>query len=176
MKNLPIKEEIRNLLVKNFTYPGVWEIRTKEKYLKLTSELECPGVKISKSDYEKPEDAVKSVETCAKVYKKLIQEGLYHPRTQVVICKDRGDNLTLLVLMPKLRAIASDRDFKKVRERVKDLEKRLGFDLDDDLSGCYFNWGYDEKTKEYYAHDLHVVKTSKPYKELLKIAEKMGVK
>lgn len=176
MKNLPIKKKIQNLLVTNLMYPGVWEIRTKEKYLKLTSELDCPLMKISKSDYEKPEDAMKAVKTCAKIYKKLIQEGLYHPRTQVVICKDKGDNLTLLVLMPKLKCDENDPAFKKISEKVKDLEKRLGFDLGDDLSCCYFNWGYDEETKEYYAHDLHVVYTIKPYKELLKIAEKLGIK
>lgn len=175
MKDLPIKEGISNLLVKNFTYPGVWEVRTKEKYLKLASELECPPVKIS---YEKPKDAVKAVETCAKIYKRLVQEGLYPPPTQIVICKDCEDNLTLLILMPKLKKIASNCDFKKVQKRMKDLEKRLGFDLDVDLD-LAFNWGYDEKTKEYYAYDLHIVRERTPtesYEELLKIAKKMGIK
>lgn len=175
MKNLPIKEEISNLLIKNFIYPGVWEIRTKEKYLKIVSEIDFPPVKIS---YEKPKDAVEAVGICAKIYKRLVQEGLYPPQTQIVVCKDCEDNLTLLILMPKLREIASDRDFVKVQKRMEDLEKRLGFDFDCDLD-LTFNWGYDEKTKEYYTHDLHIVRERTPtesYGRLLKIAEKMGIK
>lgn len=176
MKNMPITREIQSLLKGKGIYTGVFEIKGRGKYLKLSSQIERPPVLIS-FEKDSRENALKKVIRCAKVYKQFVQEGLYPPQTQIAVCEDY-DHFGLLVLMPKLGRDNSDKDFEEVFKRVRGLERKLGFRLNRDL--CHvFNWGYDDRLKEYYAHDLHVVEENTPvksYEELMKIAEILGIK
>lgn len=176
MKNLPIRRESHVLLKKKGVYTGVFEIKGRGKYLKLSSQIEKPPVLVSFEE-DSRENALKKVIKCAKVYKRLIQEGLYHPQTRIAVYEDCG-YFGLLVLMPELKRDDSDQGFKSIRERWRNLEKRLGFDLNVDLY-AQFNWGYDDRLKEYYAYDMHIVREDTPiksYEELMKIAEMLGIK
>lgn len=173
MKNLPIKKGIEKLLrgVEK-CYNGVWEIEGKDKYLKLTSDINWLPVKIpvnAKGSYDK-------VLRCAKVYKRLVEVGLYPPETSIVVCKDEGF-LALMVVMPKLKvggeAAAIDRRIRSIKQKISldDELLKLGSDL-----YLEFNWGADKKG-DFYAHDLHIVDDYiNPYQKILRIAKHMGIK
>lgn len=169
MKNLPIKKEIEKLLKEEATYKeGVWKIAGKECYLKSTSEIICPPVRIPIKRYHKNKKAVKDVFKCAKVYQVLIKRGMYHPKTQIVVYKDNENNLALMVLMPELE-INHFESKNKVIEKIRELklENKISYDMT-----LGFNWGYDKKTGKFYAHDLHIrEKTS----DILKLADELGV-
>ena len=172
MSNLPIKKGIEELLEKHGVYTGIFEIRSKERYLKLTSKIDRPPVEISIFDKE----AVKKVLRCARVYKVFIKEGMYHPETQIVVYKD-GDNFALMVIMPKLKVYRDNKTIyasnDEVKKTLSDIEKKLGLkkQIYNDM-GLEFNWGYDEKGN-LYAHDLHL---GEHYDQILEIADKMGIK
>lgn len=171
MKNLPIRKEIEELLEQVGTpaYFGVWKIKDKNKYLKLK-------VRIPLSDFESTKEALEAVVRCAKVYQRFVEEGLYHPNTTITICKDES-NLALMVMMPEL-IIKDELSYDLIKEKLNSLSNKLN--LDDHVSSIWgdlnidFNWGYDEKTKKFYAHDLHI---ASDYKEILNyFAEKMGIR
>lgn len=192
MKNLPIKKGIEESLQKETN--GVWDIKSKHLYLKSASRsggwnspVEIPIYKCRNQN-----EALKYAILCAKVYKKFIQEGLYHPETQVVIYKDEQENhkgkwdiLTLMVVMPELEVEKqhSKAIEKLIHKRIRNVKKNLNLKnrLDLDMY-LFFNWGYDKKTHEHYAHDLHLVYNDSystnvaPYKRILKMADQMGIK
>ena len=170
MKNLPIKKGIEKHLKRS----GVWKIANKDLYVKLTSKLWSPVVRINPSRYDDFQDALDDTIACAKVYKKFIEEGLYHPDTQVVVYKDDEDNLALMVTMPELE-IYNGAD-ELVSKKLKGILKRVGLDQDNGQFGDLTlneNWGYDKKTNELYAHDLHLDFTT-PF--ILDMAKDMKIK
>ena len=182
MKNLPIKKEIENLL-KPERRSGVWKVKNKELYLKLTSKLWSPVASINPSDYNNFQEALDDTIACARVYKRFVEEGLYHPNTQVVVCKDDENNLTLMVTMPELKLDETGWDVLNTKlkdiilnTKLKDIIKRVGLDSDKGQFGdlnLNYNWGYDKKTKELYAHDLHIDFTTK---QILDMAKDMKIK
>jgi len=164
MSTLPIKKGIEELLEKYWLYPGIFEIRSKERYLKLTSKIDRPPVEISIFDKE----AVKKVLRCARVYKVFIKEGMYHPKTQIVVYKDNENNLALMVLMPELY-IDHFESKSKVIEKIRELKLENKISPDMTLG---FNWGYDKKTGKFYAHDLHIGERTS---DILKLADELEV-
>lgn len=187
MKNLPIKKGIEELLEKERN--GIWEIKDRNQYLKVTSELDHHPIRIPLSEYENLKDAVADAVRCAKVYKKLIAIGLYHPNTEIVIFKDDENYLSLMVAMPKLGEIEYDTSslVKKIvafpalytiRNKISNFKAKLGLKEKDwwDLDPL-FNWGADEKSK-IYAHDLHIcniLNKGEMYSQILKLADELEV-
>ena len=177
MKNFPIKKGMRKLLNQD-VYNGVWKVKNKDLYVKLTSKLNWPIVNIQASDYDDFQEALEDTIACAKVYKKFIEEGLYHPDTQVVVCKDDENNLALMVTMPELEILESGkRKNDEIRNtKLKDIIKRVGLNQDKGQFGDLTlnqNWGYDKKTNELYAHDLHLDFTTQ---YILDMAKDMKIK
>lgn len=179
MKNLPIKKEIEGLLQKEKS--GIWGIKDRNQYLKATSKLCHHPISIPISHYKDLKDAVADVERCAKVYKELIAIRLYHPKTEIVVYKTEEKSLALMVIMPELKLDYSETLEKLICERIKDIEKNLN--LKEKLSRdmhLTFNWGYDKKTQNLYAHDLHIVTHHGDslyyYKKVLDLAKQMGIK
>lgn len=182
MKNLPIKKEIEGLLQKERR--GIWEIKDRDQYLKVTSELDHHPIRIPLSEYENSKDAVAETIKCAKVYKKLIAIGLYHPKTEIVIFKDDKDYLSLMVTMPKLEILEDIIDasglIKKlvalyaIKNKIHKFKSKLSLKKTDywDLDPL-FNWGFDEGTHKLYAHDLHI---GLSYGKVLELADQMGIK
>lgn len=172
MGNLPIKEEIEKLLQINGA--GVWKIKDRDRYLKLTSKLSDPVVKIPLSGYKSHKKPFKYSLTCARVYQRLIKEGMYHPETKIAIYKDDKDNLALMVVMPELDEHNGEITAPSEREKIRSLESKLNLKgkLDVDVYMGH-NWGYDKKTGEMYAHDLHI---AKDYKGVLGLAYVMGIR
>lgn len=175
MKNLPINKKIQEVLSQKFCYYGVWNVKGKGKYLKMASKLDVPVVSINRADYKNPENAVRDVIRCAKVYTRLVKEGLYHPDTQVVVCEDDEGMLTVLVLMPELER-PSGRNVDRMLTKARRLEHRLNLEsMKEDLH-FDFNWGYDKRTEGIYAHDLHIVRDANVGKRILEIADKLGIR
>jgi hypothetical protein len=182
MTSLPIKKEIEELLQKERS--GIWEIKDKDQYLKVTSELEHHPIRIPVSEYGNLKDAVADAVMCAKVYKRLIEIGLYHPKTEIVIFKDDKDYLSLMVTMPKLEILEDIIDtsglIKKlvalytIKNNIRKFKSKLSLKKTDywDLDPL-FNWGFDEGTHKLYAHDLHI---GLSYGKVLELADSMGIK
>ena len=170
MRNLPLTKDFEKLL--RLRGAGVWNVKGKGQYLKSTSELDPPIVKIPCSKYKKK--ALKDAMLCAKVYKRLIDVGMYHPETKVLIYKDDRENLSLMILMPELREHRGEIKDRLEIEKVRSIERKLGLETKLDVD-VYIgsNWGYDKKTGEMYAHDLHI---AKDYKAILNLAQQMGIK
>lgn len=171
MGNLPIKEEIEKLLQINGA--GVWKRKDKDQYLKLTSKLLDPVVKIPLSGYKSHKKPLKYALTCARVYQRLIKEGMYHPETKIAICKDEKENLALMVVMPELDKHQGEITAPSEREKIRSLENKLNLKgkLDVDMYMGH-NWGYDKKTREMYAHDMHI---ARDYEKVLRFAKSMGI-
>lgn len=171
MTSLPIKKGIEELLPviihKSFCYSGVWKMKGKDKYVKSTSELDPSPVRISTKLDLSYKNAYKIAMRCAKVYKTFVKEGIYHPKTEVVLYKDDKDNLALMVLMPKLNTKDNRVSIKKLSE----LRDKFKLNLSGDMF-LHFNWGCDKKGNS-YAHDLHL---GGYYDKILEIADKMGIK
>lgn len=172
MGNLPIKEEIEKLLQINGA--GVWKRKDKDQYLKLTSKLLDPVVKIPLSGYKSHKKPLKYALTCARVYQKLIKEGMYHPETKIAICKDEKENLALMVVMPELEVHRGEITDPSEKEKIRSIENNLNLKgkLDVDVYMGH-NRGYDKKTGEVYAHDLHI---AQDYKDVLTLAKSMKLK
>lgn len=164
-----------------------------------------PPVKISLKEYEDSKHAYEDGLTCAKVYKKLIDEGLFHPDTDIVLGEDGSGNLTLIIRSPELKLFADDKK-PKMMKKFKKIEKKFSLDeIRDDMlenltdftkyhlsineanlkNGLMWdmklgmNWGIDEKTEEPYAHDMHIVKlfgSKNAYRIILEMAKYMGIK
>lgn len=131
MTRLPIKkgiEKIMQIEKSSYTRTGVWKIQAIKKYLKLTSEIHHSPVKIPISNYPDVKDAYRHVLVCAKVYKAFIKEGLYHPETQIVICKDEKENLALMVIMPELNTSGMYSLLMKISEKIGSVERKLKLD------------------------------------------------
>jgi len=184
MENLPIKKGIEHIL--RLHRSGIWEIVGKNQYIKLTSKLLHTQIKVPLNHYSSPKKALKDALIYAKMYKKFIAEGIYHPRTEIVICKDNQENLALMVVMPELETESySSREMteklgKEMVNKIRPVEDKYNLRRDslwDDLS-LSFNWGFDSKG-DVYAHDLHIISFSigsSFHEQILKIAKKMGIK
>jgi len=188
MKNLPIKKSIEEKLEEKEGYPGVWKIRGKNQYLKLTSKThKCP-VKIKDSDFINKKYALETIETCAKVYKKFIEAGIYHPDTTVTICRDDQENLSIMITMPELKIHDKDWNYlvseEKINIKLDSIAKKVGLGENafwpstkyngalGDLT-CQHNWGIDEKGNM-YAHDLDIYPFNR-FVHFLKLAKHMGI-
>jgi len=180
MENLPIKKGIENIL--HLHELGVWEVKGKNQYIKLSSKLRHAQIKIPLNRYKSPKESLRDATIYAKMYRKFIEEGIYHPRTEIVICKDDQENLALMVVMPKLGTESfsskemTEKLGKEMVNKIRSVEDKYNLRRDslwDDLS-LSFNWGFDSRG-DVYAHDLHIIRYSS-HKQILEIAEKMGIK
>lgn len=142
-------------------------MKGKDKYIKSTSELSPSPVSVPTKLDLTYKNAYKTAMRCAKVYKAFVKEGIYHPKTEIVLYKDDKDNLALMILMPKLNT----KDSRISTEKLSELRDKFKLDLSGDMF-FHFNWGSDKKGN-YYAHDLHL---SWHYDNILEIADKMGIK
>lgn len=173
MKNLPVKKKIEDLLEQEFDkggrpYERVFKINGKNKYLKISSLPPLYGV---------TEKSFKDVLICAKLYQKLIEVGLYHPKTKVMIYKDGKENLSVTLIMPELEIQKYVEYFPyKIQGSINTIEDKLGLEENSLWSGdlkVYFNWGRDKETGKLYFHDLDVKEF---FEQFLELAEQMGIK
>lgn len=182
MENVPVKKGLEILLEQELKYEdlpckGIYNVKTKNMYLKLTSKMSHSPLAIDKTWYKNPQEAINDTIICAKVYKKFIDGGLYHPETQIVVYQDEREILGFLVLMPRLENMETYcGDIKElIRKKLEFFSKKFNLSSMTSFSSDPehdFNWGYDNSTKEIYLHDLHV---TCHFKETLRLAKTMGI-
>lgn len=179
MTKLPVRKKIHSLMVPDSRHDGIWAVENKGKYIKIVSELHFSPMDGINSDKIPRKKAVEYAMICAKVYKRMVEEGLYPPKTNVVVCEDHDSCLSLMVVMPELEVnkyfslARSEVEKKIIDKKIGKLEKKLGFMLGYDLHYA-FNWGREKKTGRLYCHDLHL---GHPHYEcLLFFAEKLGLR
>jgi len=126
----PIKKSIEDLLIWEEYHDGVWKLKKKRLYIKVTSELYPPIVEIPVKGYSKRKYAVKDALRCAKVYKRLTAAGMYPPKTEFIIYEGKKDVLSLLAVMPRIDTLNARGEVSK---KISKVEQKIG------LSDVY--WG-----------------------------------
>ena len=169
-KKAPIRKSIEDTLLNEEYHAGVWKARSRKYYVKVCSELNPPVIEIPAKDYKRRKHAVRDAIRCAKVYNKLRDAGMYHPKTEFIVYESRKNILSLLVIMPRLDTLNAK---GSTGDKIRLVERRLGF------YGYYwgdimwpFNWGAD-KRGILYAHDLHIADN---YGQVLELADRLGIK
>ncbi|OIO26075.1 hypothetical protein AUJ14_02935 [Candidatus Micrarchaeota archaeon CG1_02_55_22] len=184
LSSLPLSEDFAAGL--KFLRAGVYR-HSSGVYLKLGGTLEKifrqpfrqmdpvhydPAISFSPEEYGSRANAVQAATLHARFYRRLIKDGVMHPRTQVILHDFKGAP-SLIVLQPELEirgsrflGVMEEHQHKlltKIREKYPGFEELRHEDLLDDL-----NYGrvrlpkngpaplHHIRSAAWYLHDLHL--------------------